>query len=140
MEPKSRTAPTAALIAGIFAAVAMLPPASAQQAQQFAQPVTGWPYARSTNASNVVIVTANTFQTMLPVLAPPTVRQRLFINNNNTQATNCFVFFGTGTATVSASFLLQQAQSYTREWPFVPSDQIQVTCNAQNGTLFFDTQ
>jgi redox-sensitive bicupin YhaK (pirin superfamily) len=106
--------------------------------------MSGWPTNRSTYVSSVTITAAGVFQTMLPALsaAVQPVRQQLTINNNNSVASNCWVFFnpGTASATVSNSFLLTQGQSYRRDWPFVPSDAVQATCSITNGTLYFDIE
>jgi hypothetical protein len=98
--------------------------------------------APTTNAS-VVITTGNTFQTVLSAVANPainsTARHSLTIANNNT-TDSCWVYIGSGTATKGTSILLIAGASYTRYWPFIPSDVIQATCTSTSDTLYVDTQ
>lgn len=93
----------------------------------------------TTNAS-AVIATGNTFQTVLAAVNTSTdVRRSLTIENNNA-ANSCWVFVGSGTAAKGTSILLLPGGSYTRYFPYIPSDAIQATCTATNDTLYIDTQ
>lgn len=95
--------------------------------------------AATTNAS-VVIATGNTFQTVLTALpAGNSQRRSLTIENNNT-SDSCWVFVGAGTATKGTSILLTSGGSYTRYYPYVPSDAIQATCATTSDTLYVDYQ
>lgn len=89
----------------------------------------------TTNAS-ATIVAGNAFQT---VLAASTARNSLTIENNNT-TDSCWVFIGSGSAAKGTSILLLPGGSYTRYFPFVPSDAIQATCTTTADTLYVDTQ
>jgi hypothetical protein len=97
--------------------------------------------AATTNGS-VTITAGNTFQSVLSALgAPPTPRRSLTIENNNTNGDNCWVFIGaTASATKGTSILLQPGGSYTRYYPYVPSDNIAATCTTTSDTLYVDTQ
>jgi hypothetical protein len=97
----------------------------------------GAPVNRATVNSSAVIATGNTFQTVLA--AQTAVRQQLTVNNNNT-TDNCWIFLGSGAATKATSILLLAGASYRREWPFVPSDQIQGTCASTSDSIYLDTQ
>lgn len=100
----------------------------------------GAPVNRSTLNSSVAIATGNTFQTVLVSnFNTYTQRQALTIQNNNA-SDNCWLFLGAGTATKATSMLLLPGGSYTRYWPFVPSDAIQATCATTNDTLYVDNQ
>jgi hypothetical protein len=113
-------------------------------------PVGGQAETLATVNGSVSITTGNTFQTVLaavtggfPVFNPggiPTGRRSLTIENNNTNGDNCWIFIGSGTATKATSMLLGQGGSYTRYWPYVPSDVIQATCASNSDTLYVDTQ
>ena len=96
--------------------------------------------AATTNCS-VTIATGSTFQQVLAaVAAPPATRRSLTIQNNNA-ADSCWVFVGpSGSATKATSILLTFGGSYTRYYPYVPSDAIQATCATTNDTLYCDTQ
>jgi hypothetical protein len=98
--------------------------------------------APTTNAS-VVIATGNTFQTVLPVVTNPainsTARHSLTIANNNA-TDSCWLYIGSGIAAKGTSILLIAGASYTRYWPFIPSDVIQATCTSTSDTLYVDTQ
>lgn len=107
-------------------------------------PVQGVTEQRATVNGSVVIATGNTFQTVLATsigatVAANTVRQALTIENNNA-SDNCWLFIGSGTATKATSILLLPGGSYTRYWPYVPSDAIQATCAANSDSLYIDTQ
>jgi hypothetical protein len=96
--------------------------------------------AATTNRS-VVIATGNTFQQILAALAlPPATIRSLTIENNNA-ADNCWIFIGaTASATKGTSILLLPGGSYTRYYPYIPSDNIAATCAATSDTLYVDTQ
>lgn len=95
-----------------------------------------------TKNTSVVIATGNTFQT---VLAAPTgdPRNSLTIQNNNA-ADSCWITFGVGitagNATKAKSILLLAGGSYTRYWPYTPSDEIEGTCASSSDTLYIDSQ
>lgn len=101
--------------------------------------------AATTNGS-VAITAGNTFQSVLPALTfssttPQTGRRSLTIQNNNTNGDNCWVFVGpNASATKATSILLGQGASYTRYYPFIPSDNISATCATTADTLYVDTQ
>lgn len=95
--------------------------------------------ATTTNGS-VVIATGNTFQTILAALGtPPAIRRSLTIENNNS-TDSCWVFIGSGAATKALSILLLPGGSYTRYFPYVPSDAIQATCTTTSDTIYLDMQ
>lgn len=101
----------------------------------------GAPVNRGTLNSSVLITTGNTFQTVLASnFGTFTQRQALTIANNNTNTDNCWIFLGSGTATKATSILLTPGGSYTRYWPFVPSDAIQATCTTTSDSLYVDVQ
>jgi hypothetical protein len=90
----------------------------------------------TTNASTT-IATGNTFQQVLAALSN---RQSLTIENNNA-SDSCWVFVGpSASATKATSILLLSGGSYTRYYPYVPSDAIQATCATTSDTLYVDTQ
>lgn len=95
--------------------------------------------AQTVNGS-VTITAGNTFQTAVAALTPPALRRSLTIQNNNTNGDNCWVFVGGGSATKGTAILLNQGGSYTRYYPYVPSDAIQATCTTTSDTLYVDTQ
>jgi hypothetical protein len=116
--------------------------AAAQQGNQTpAQAVAGAPINRSTLSTPTTITTANTFQTILGTTqSGTTVRQELTVENNNASNVFCYLFFGTSTATTPNSLLLNSGVPYRRDWPFVPSDQLQATCTLTGGSLFLSVQ
>lgn len=91
--------------------------------------------AVTTNGS-VAIASGNTFQTVLP----PGTRRSLTVQNNNTNTDNCWVFVGNGAATAAKAILLAPGQAYTRFFPYIPNDSIQVTCATTSDTIYVDTQ
>jgi len=102
--------------------------------------VSGTPLNRSTVNTPVTITTGNTFQTILTSsLGTSTQRQALTIENNNA-SDNCWLFIGSGTASKAMSILLLPGGSYTRYWPYVPSDALQATCASNSDTLYVDNQ
>lgn len=94
--------------------------------------------AQTTNSS-AVIVTGNTFQTVLAAITSNNQRRSLTIQNNNT-TDSCWVFIGAGSATKGTSLLLTAGQAYTRYYPYIPSDVIQATCATTSDTLYVDIQ
>jgi hypothetical protein len=105
-----------------------------------ATPFSGQVVNRSTKNVSVVITTGGTFQTVLTsILGTETQRQALTIENNNA-TDNCNLYIGTGSATAGTSILLLPGGSYTRYWPYVPSDAFQATCATSSDTLYIDVQ
>jgi hypothetical protein len=103
-------------------------------------PVAGTATNRATLNTATTITTGNTFQQILPsILGTSTQRQALTIENNNA-SDNCWLFIGSGTATKAISILLLPGGSYTRYWPYVPSDALQATCASNSDTLYVDNQ
>jgi hypothetical protein len=98
--------------------------------------------AQSTPAAtanvSVSIATGGTFQ----VLSVPGTPQRrsLILQNNNTNSDSCWLFIGAGAATKATAILLGQGASYSRQFPYIPSDAIQVTCTTTGDTLFVNSQ
>lgn len=109
----------------------------------------------TTTNQSVKITTGLTYQT---VLAASVTRHSLTIENNNSSDT-CYLIVGTtqitsGTTTTSsnitiagatvtvaqASITLGANGSYTRYYPFVPSDTIYATCASTGDSLYVDTQ
>lgn len=94
------------------------------------------PLNANTLNSSAVITAGNTFQT---VLAAKVNRQSVTIQNNNASDA-CWVYVGAGSATKGTAIALAAGQSYTRYYPYVPSDAIQATCATTSDTLYIDTQ
>ncbi len=93
----------------------------------------------TTNASATITVGA-TFQT---VLAARANRQSLTIQNNNSISTGteyCYIFVGSASANTGNSIILAPGGSYSRYYPYVPSDAIQATCTTTSDTLYIDWQ
>lgn len=90
------------------------------------------------------IVAGGTFQLMPGTLgttvASSTARRSLTVQNNNTSTDNCWLFIGAGSATTGASVLLAPGQGYTRYFPYVPSDPLQITCATTGDTFYADHQ
>lgn len=125
------------IAAALFALFAF--PASAQAPSGL--PVSGVAINRATVNTPVVIGAGNTFQTILSSnFGTKTQRQSLTVENNNTNTDNCWIFIGSGTATKATAILLLPGGSYTRYWPFVPSDAIQATCATTSDTMYLDNQ
>jgi hypothetical protein len=105
-------------------------------------PVQGVAINKSTLNSSVTITSGNVFQQVLAsIIGQRTQRQSLTIQNNNTNTDNCWVFLGTtANATRATAILLAPGQAYTRYWPYVPSDAIQVTCGGTSDTVYVDNQ
>jgi hypothetical protein len=103
-------------------------------------PMSGVVVNRSTLNVSAVITTGGTFQTILTsILGTTTQRKALTIENNNT-TDNCYLFIGAGSAAAGTSILLLPGGSYTRYWPYVPSDVFQATCANNSDTLYIDVQ
>ena len=116
--------------------------ASYAQTPNSGSAISGVTINRSTKNVSVVIASSGTFQTVLTsILGTSVVRQALTIENNNLTY-NCYLFIGTGTPTAATSILLLPGGSYTRYWPYVPSDAFQATCSsaAEPATLYIDVQ
>jgi len=130
----------------ILLALAFAFPAYAQNADNSALVASGQVINRSTVNSTATITTSGTFQTLLSSIigastsqGGPVIRQALTIENNNPAGPNCWVYIGpTASATIAASILLPVGGSYTRYWPFVPSDNIAGTCGANGTTIYVD--
>jgi|SRR6185312_13049951 len=104
-----------------------------------ASPAAAQTVAQTTNSS-VAIATGNTFQTVLTAVTGTNQRRSLTIQNNQTTTDNCWIFIGAGAATKGTSILLAPGQSYTRYYPYIPSDAIQATCASTADTLYVDIQ
>jgi hypothetical protein len=94
--------------------------------------------AQTTNVP-VIIATGNTFQTILAAVTNNNQRRSLTIQNNNA-TDSCWLFVGGGSATKGTSILLLPGGSYTRYYPYIPSDAIQATCTTTSDTLYVDYQ
>ena len=117
--------------AALFVAAVFLGPAEAQ--------ITNAP---TTNLS-VTITAGNTFQTVLAALGlPPAIRRSLTIQNNQATGTDlCWIYIGPlGSATKPTSIVLAVGVSYTRYFPYIPSDAIQATCATTGDSLYVDVQ
>lgn len=107
------------------------------------QLVQGTAVNTGTKNTTIVITTGNTFQTALVSIIgdSTTRRQALTIQNNNTTTDNCWLYLGAkASATKATAILLAPGQAYTRYWPFVPADEISVTCATTNDTMYVDNQ
>lgn len=146
---------TVLLIGGLLVAAAR------GQAPVTGSPVQGVAQYRGTTNGSVKIATGLTYQQVLPTLiGTSTVRQSLTIENNQATGSDlCYLIVGTnqivaGTTTTSsnitiggntvtaaqASITLTPGGSYTRYWPFVPSDAIYATCATTGDSIYADTQ
>lgn len=103
-----------------------------------AAPAAAQTAAPTTNGS-VAIAAGNTFQTVLAAVTGFTQRRSLTIQNNN-GTDSCWVYVGAAAATKATSILLLPGGSYTRYYPYLPSDAIQATCTNTANTLYVDTQ
>lgn len=103
-----------------------------------ANPASAQTVAQTTNGS-VTITTGGTFQTVLPAVTLTSQRRSLTIENNNA-TDSCWLFIGAGSATKGTSILLLPGGSYTRYYPYVPSDAIQATCATTSDSVYVDTQ
>ena len=100
----------------------------------------------STKKVPVVIAAGNTFQTVLPAVtinpsSGTEARNSLTIQNNNA-VDNCWIVIGgtLGAATTGTAILLLAGGSYTRYYPYIPSDAIHATCGSTSDTLYVDFQ
>lgn len=118
------------LIAPLFFLAALLFAAPGALAQATVAPTTN---------QTVVITTGNTFQTVLTAITLNNQRRSLTIQNNNA-TDSCWLFIGAGSATKPTSILLLAGGSYTRYYPYIPSDVIQATCATSSDTMYVDTQ
>jgi hypothetical protein len=117
-------------IALALLALLMSLPAHAQQA----------PLNLGTVNGSIVITAGNTFQQVLAALTGNNRRRSLTISNNNA-TDSCWLFIGpTASATKGTSILLLSGGSYTRYYPYIPSDNIAATCVTTSDTLYADTQ
>lgn len=127
-----------------FLAFAFVSTAWAQQSNYIpGQIVGGMAGNPSTLNSSATITTSGTFQTLLAStqISNTTRRQALTIENNNAAGPNCWIYLGpTASATIANSILLPVGGSYTRYWPYVPSDNIAGTCGANATTIYLDVQ
>ena len=103
--------------------------------------------AQITNAPTtnvpVTIAVGNTFQTVLAAVgAPPAIRRSLTIQNNQATGTDlCWLYLGPlANATKATSIVLAVGVSYTRYFPYIPSDAIQATCATTGDSLYVDVQ
>ena len=105
------------------------------------------PFNAPTTRTAIVIVTGNTFQTILAVVANPAnnpaSRHSLTIQNNNA-SDSCWIDYGVGVtaanATEAAGILLTAGQAYTRYYPYIPSDEIEATCATTSDTMRVEIQ
>lgn len=89
---------------------------------------------------SLAVTTGNTFQTAVPAAVwPGAPRLGLLIQNNNTSTDNCWVFPHATTASTAKAILLAPGGSYSRYFPYVPADAIQVTCATAGDTLYIET-
>ena len=111
-----------------------------------------------TSASPVLITTGLTYQQVLPSVTLNN-RRSITIQNNNA-SDNCeLIIVGVGSpwlvgdttassrsvngvslTALKASIVLQPGQSYTRYFPYIPSDQFLATCTTTGDSLYVDTQ
>lgn len=100
----------------------------------------------------IVIVAGNTFQTILPASAG---RRSLTVQNNN-GTDSCWLDFGQSTAltlgipsgtsltaaaaTKAGAILLLAGGSYSRYYPYTPSDELQATCTTTADTMRVEFQ
>lgn len=115
--------------------------AFAQSKVQQGASVSGQPINRGTKNVSLTIATGGTFQVAIASTAASGNGPRsLTVQNNNTGTTeNCWVYVGT-TPTIARSIRLLPGGSYTRYWPFIPSDDIRVTCDTNGSTVYVDYQ
>ncbi len=105
------------------------------------QTVAGLATERSTVNASVSVVTGGTFQQILPSIIgnAGVSRQSINIENNNRNNDNCLIFVGPmASATAATAILLLPGGSYSRYWPFVPSDQISGTCANNGDSIYAD--
>lgn len=90
------------------------------------------------------ITTGNTFQTITP---PAGARNSIEFQNicsvsgNCTATTNlCYINFGSATATLVNSIVLQPGQLYLRSNGAIPNDTIKITCNGTGDKFMLKMQ
>lgn len=89
---------------------------------------------------SIAVTGGNIFQSV-PGLPAGAARRSLTIQNNTTGTDNCYVFLGpTANATKAKSILLSPGGSYQRYYPYVPNDNVAVTCDTSGDTVYVDTQ
>ena len=126
------------LVGALAVSILLAPSAFAQRQTVQGAPVSGIPTNRSTLNNSATITAGNTFQQVLAANSSSVQRQSLTIENNNA-SDNCWLFIGpTASATKARSILLTPGGSYTRYWPYVPSDNIAATCATTSDTLYID--
>jgi hypothetical protein len=91
-------------------------------------------------SNSVTIEVANKFQQVVPPNKAGMERRALTIQNNNSNADNCWVHLGSDKASQTNSNLLAPGASYIRYWPFASSDAIQATCASGSDTLQVEYQ
>ena len=92
---------------------------------------------RATVKFSATITAGGTFQT----LQAATARQSLTVQNNNASGTDyCYLWIGAGSATEGGSIALGVGQAYTRYWPYVPQEALQVTCANTSDSIYADYQ
>lgn len=104
-------------------------------------------HAQSTVAGTirtaVVIAAGNTFQAVLTAVTSNNQRRSLTIQNNNA-TDSCWLDYGigvtAGNATKGAAILLLPGGSYTRYFPYIPSDEIEATCTSTSDTIRVEIQ
>lgn len=123
--------PVTTTSSAIAAALACSPGFAQQMAQASAR--------QAPTDSLVTIATGNKFQRVLP--SSTTDRRLLRITNNNTNGDTCWVFVGGGRASKDeGDEILTPGKESERYWPFVPSDEVQVTCVSSLDTLAVETR
>jgi hypothetical protein len=128
--------------AAIWAIILIQPNAKAQTAPGGTPVVGGAQYRGTVNGSST-IANGGTFQSVLPsIIGTTNTRQSLTIQNNNISGTDyCYVYIGpNASATEAKSIALAVGQSYQRYWPYVPPDNISMTCATTSDTFYLDTQ
>jgi hypothetical protein len=102
-------------------------------------PAFGQSMAPTVNLS-VTITNANVFQSVPGLTAGASSRRSLTIQNNNL-TDNCWVFLGaTASATKPKAILLIPGGSYQRYYPYIPNDNVAVTCVTAGDSVYVDTQ
>lgn len=108
---------------------------------QVASDVQAWPTVNNA----VVIATGNTFQTVLAAIPIGSAARRSLTIQNSATGTSttdsCWLYLGLlANATRATGIILAPGQSYTRFFPFVPSDAVNVTCTSTGDTVYVDSQ
>jgi hypothetical protein len=102
-------------------------------------PAFGQSMAPTLNLS-VTIAVASSFQSVPGLTAGATSRRSLTIQNNNA-TDSCWVFLGpTASATKARAILLIPGGSYQRYYPYIPNDNVAVTCATAGDFVYVDTQ